>query len=109
MGGALRLDPGEVFGGLEAQCLREAHDLRRREQTLLEGRSAESPIVMLIAVTSVMHLATLGHEALAAFFAATAKDIAAVFGLHASTESELAFASALGGLIGPFGHGLGLG
>jgi hypothetical protein len=59
-------------------------------------------------VTAVLKLDTLWNEALAAFLATAAKDVAAGFGGHASAEAELVFPSALGGLIGAFAHGVGL-
>ena len=52
----------------------------------------------------VVDLDTHGHEALAALEAAAAQDVAAILGLHAGAEAELALAGALGGLVGSFGH-----
>jgi len=55
-------------------------------------------------VAGVVNFHADGHEAFAAFLAATAEDIPAIFGAHALTEAELGFAGALGRLVGAFGH-----
>ena len=47
-----------------------------------------------------MDLNPLREETLAAALTATAKDGTTAFGLHTSTEAELAFARALGRLVG---------
>ena len=47
-----------------------------------------------------MELNTLRHETLAPTLTTTAEDGATAFGLHARTEAELAFARALGWLVG---------
>ena len=47
-----------------------------------------------------MDLDPLREKALAAMTATTAQDGATAFGLHAGTEAELAFARALGRLVG---------
>jgi hypothetical protein len=47
-----------------------------------------------------MDLNALRKKALAATLATTAQDGATAFGLHAGTEAELAFARALGRLVG---------
>ena len=47
-----------------------------------------------------MDLNTLRQETLASALTTTAKDGATAFGLHAGTEAELAFARALGWLVG---------
>jgi len=56
-------------------------------------------------VASVLKLNTFRNEALAAFLAAAAKEIASGFGCHAGAETELGFAGALGWLISAFAHG----
>jgi hypothetical protein len=48
----------------------------------------------------VVELNTLRKESFASTLAATAEDGATAFGLHAGTEAELAFARALGWLVG---------
>jgi len=53
-----------------------------------------------LGVAGVMNLDPLREKALAATLAATTQDGATAFGLHAGTEAELAFARALGGLVG---------
>ena len=58
-------------------------------------------------MTSVMDLGTLWNEPLASV-TTTTDDIAAAFGSHAGSETELAFASALGWLVGPLGAHWGL-
>lgn len=60
---------------------------------------------MLGGVALVLELDTLRNEALAAFLAAAAKNVAAGFGGHAGAETELGFAGALGWLIRAFAHG----
>lgn len=52
-----------------------------------------------------MDLDPLREKALAATLTTTVQDGATAFGLHACTEAELAFARALGRLIGAL-HGL---
>jgi hypothetical protein len=47
-----------------------------------------------------MELNALRQETLATTLATTAQDSATAFGLHAGTETELAFARALGRLVG---------
>ena len=47
-----------------------------------------------------MDLNTLRQETLASALTTTAQDGATAFGLHAGTEAELAFARALGWLVG---------
>ena len=47
-----------------------------------------------------MELNALRQETLATTLATTAQDSATAFGLHAGTEAELAFARALGRLVG---------
>ena len=59
---------------------------------------------MLDGVALVVHFGALGKEALAAFGATAAKDVLAVLGGHACTESELALAATLGWLISPLAH-----
>ena len=51
-------------------------------------------------MASEMELNTLRHETLAPTLPAAAQDGATTLGLHAGTEAELAFARALGWLIG---------
>lgn len=55
-------------------------------------------------VPRIVHLDALGQEALATALAATGERGTAAFGLHARTETVLAFARALGRLVSSF-HG----
>jgi len=64
--------------------------------------------IVLVRVTGVLQLGTLGDEALAALLTAAANDITAGFGGHAGAETELVFARALGWLKGAFAHDRGL-
>jgi hypothetical protein len=50
-------------------------------------------------------LHALGHEALAAFLAAAAENVATGLGGHAGAEAELLFPRALRGLESAFAHG----
>lgn len=59
---------------------------------------------VLLHVALVMDLNAHWHEALAATGAATAQDVATVFGLHTGAETKLAFPGTLGWLVGPLGH-----
>ena len=56
--------------------------------------------LLSLGVACVMDLNTLRQQTLASTLATTAKDGATAFGLHACTEAELAFARALGWLVG---------
>lgn len=53
-----------------------------------------------LGVAGVMDLDPLREKALAATLTTAAQDGATAFGLHACTEAELAFARALGRLVG---------
>ena len=53
-----------------------------------------------LGVACEMELNTLRQETLASTLTTTAQDGATAFGLHAGTEAKLAFARALGWLIG---------
>ena len=61
---------------------------------------------MLRRVTAVLELNALWNQALAAFLAAAAENVAAGLGGHAGPEAELVFPCALGWLIGAFAHGV---
>jgi hypothetical protein len=58
---------------------------------------------LALSVACVMDFHAFWDQALTALTAAAADDIATVFGFHASAKAELAFAGALGWLVGPFG------
>lgn len=60
---------------------------------------------MLGGVTAVLQLDALRNQALTAFLAAAADNIAARLRGHACPEAELVFPCALGWLIGAFAHG----
>lgn len=60
---------------------------------------------MLLGVALEVDLGTLGEKALTALLAAAAECVASGLGAHARAEAVLAFAGALGWLIGAF-HGL---
>ena len=57
---------------------------------------------MLLDVALEMNLSTFRKQALAAFLTTATKTIATSLGAHACAESVLAFAGALGWLIGAF-------
>ena len=56
--------------------------------------------LLSLGVACVMDLNTLRQQTLASTLATTAQDGATAFSLHACTEAELAFARALGWLVG---------
>ena len=75
-----------------AQRLRRIQNSEFRIQNLPSG----------LRVAGVVDLHTLGQQPPAALLPATGKDRTTILCLHARTETELTFASALGGLIGAF-------
>jgi len=64
------------------------------------GRGEEN--LVLLGVPLVMDLGAFWNQALAAFLATTANDVAPALGSHPGTEAVLAFSSALGWLVSPF-------
>lgn len=60
---------------------------------------------VLLSVALVLKLYTFWQEALTAFLTAATQDVTTCFGSHAGTESELAAAGTLGGLVSAKAHG----
>jgi hypothetical protein len=73
------------------------------EEASMEASGGESRLLAVLdGMALVMDLSPLGNEALTTFLAAALDEVAPGFGGHTGTEAVLAFAGALGGLIGPF-------
>lgn len=71
-----------------------------------EKPGKEGNLQLLAGVTGVMDFNALRQETFAALATAAIENGATIFGLHAGTETELAFAGAFGRLVARF-HDLG--
>jgi len=101
MADPLAADALKMARFFEPQTRGEAHGTRT-VRTGSMGTPASA--VLALRVTVVMHFDALWHQAFAARATAAAQDVTTIDGLHSGAETELAFPSALRGLVGAFWH-----
>jgi hypothetical protein len=88
-------DPAEIRASGQSLGTGEAHH---------RGGEDAGPGSVLVAVTTIGDLDSLGHKALATLLPTAAQQVPALFGSHAGPETELTPAAALRRLIRPFAH-----